>query len=187
MIAKQSTDDKHWYALRTTYGRERKAYNYLVAHGCTAFYPTIMREQQINGHMEMREVSRLPNMFFAYGTEESIKNFVYDNKNLPYLRFYYRHTNQGKGTIKVPLVVPESQMRSFKIICDSTAMDVYIHDEEIRKFKSGQKVYITEGEFAGVEGIVARFRGQQRVGVVIDGLLTMTTAYVPTAFLKVVS
>ena len=146
-----------------------------------------MREQQINGHMEMREVSRLPNMFFAYGTEESIKNFVYDNKNLPYLRFYYRHTNQGKGTIKVPLVVPESQMRSFKIICDSTAMDVYIHDEEIRKFKSGQKVYITEGEFAGVEGIVARFRGQQRVGVVIDGLLTMTTAYVPTAFLKVVS
>ena len=31
----------HWYALRTTYGRERKAYDYMTAKGITAFYPTI--------------------------------------------------------------------------------------------------------------------------------------------------
>ena len=30
----------HWYALRTTYGRERKAYDYMTAKGITAFYPT---------------------------------------------------------------------------------------------------------------------------------------------------
>lgn len=31
----------HWYALRTTYGREKKAYDFLTANGITAFYPTI--------------------------------------------------------------------------------------------------------------------------------------------------
>ena len=29
----------HWYALRTTYGREKKAYDYMTAKGITAFYP----------------------------------------------------------------------------------------------------------------------------------------------------
>ena len=31
----------HWYALRTTYGREKRAYDYMTANGVTAFYPTI--------------------------------------------------------------------------------------------------------------------------------------------------
>ena len=26
------TDNSHWYALRTTYGREKKAYDYIMAH-----------------------------------------------------------------------------------------------------------------------------------------------------------
>ena len=30
----------HWYALRCTYGREKTAYDYMVAKGVTAFYPT---------------------------------------------------------------------------------------------------------------------------------------------------
>ena len=41
-----------------------------------------------------------------------------------------------------------------------------------------------DGKFRGVTGIVARYQGQQRVGVVIDGLLTVVTAYIPSAFLK---
>lgn len=187
MISKQSLNDKHWYVLRTTYGREKKAYDYLVSHGCEAFYPTITTERIVNGKAELKEISRLPNLFFAYGTDEDIKSYVYDNVNLPFLRFYYRQVNHGKEFVRIPLIVPERQMHSFKIICDSTATDVYIHEEELRKFKTGQKVFVTEGEFTGVEGVVARYRGQQRVGVVIDGLLTMVTAYVPTAFLKSIS
>lgn len=39
----------HWYALRTTYGREQKAYDYLVAKGVAAFYPTIRRIKEVRG------------------------------------------------------------------------------------------------------------------------------------------
>ena len=176
---------QHWYALRTTYGREKQAYEFIVAHGCTAFYPTITVEKVINDKKKLVEASRLPNIFFAYGTEEVIKSFVYDNHNLPFLRFYYKHTHVGARIEKTPLIVPDSQIRSLQIICDTSKKnDVVILPDEEKKFKTGQKVRVKEGDFKGVEGIVARFQGQQRVGIVIDGLLTAVTAYVPNAFVE---
>ena len=77
----------HWYALRTTYGREKKAYDYMTAKGITAFYPTTEVVKLIKGKRKIVIESRLPNIFFAYGTEEQLKTFVYDNVNLPFLRF----------------------------------------------------------------------------------------------------
>ncbi|MQN17676.1 hypothetical protein F7D93_17080 [Prevotella copri] len=38
-------------------------------------------------------------------------------------------------------------------------------------------------QFKGVIGRVARWQGQQRVGVVVDELVTVVTAYIPSAFL----
>ena len=130
------------------------------------------------------EESRIPNIFFAYSTEEELKTFVYDNVNLPYLRFYYRHTHVGNKIVKAPLVVPDNQMNSLKIICAADSDDIIASTEEVEKFKTGQKVRITEGKFAGVTGIVARYQSQQRVGIIIDGVLTVCTAYVPSAFIE---
>ena len=107
----------HWYALRTTYGREKKAYDYMVAKGVTAFYPTKTIVRVVNGKRRVVTISRLPNMFFAYGTEEQLKTYVYDNVNLPFLRFYYRHLHIGNEIEKIPMIVPDSQMNSLKIIC----------------------------------------------------------------------
>ena len=88
-------DIPHWYALRTTYGREKKAYDYMTARGITAFYPTTNVVKLIKGKRKVVTESRLPNIFFAYGTEEQLKEYVYDNVNLPFLRFYYRHIHEG--------------------------------------------------------------------------------------------
>ena len=83
--AQKEIDVPHWYALRTTYGREKKAYDYMTAKGITAFYPTTSVVKLIKGKRKVVTVSRLPNIFFAYGTEEEVKTFVYDNVNLPFL------------------------------------------------------------------------------------------------------
>ncbi len=180
----KSQDTPHWYALRTTYGREKKAYAYLTSKNVVAFYPTLKSIKIVDGKRIAIEESRIPNIFFAYGTEEELKTFVYDNINLPYLRFYYRHTHVGNKIGKVPLVVPDNQMNSLKIICATDSDDIIASTEEVEKFKSGQKVRIIEGKFKGVVGIVARYQSQQRVGIVIDGLLTVCTAYVPSAFIE---
>lgn len=86
--------------------------------------------------------------------------------------------------MKEPLVVPDRQMQSMKIICAADGEDIIIYTSEIPKFQTGQLVRIVEGQFKGIVGRVTRYRGQQRVGVVIDGLLTAVTAYVPSAFLR---
>lgn len=176
----------HWYALRTTYGREKKAYDYMTSKGITAFYPTIDTVKLINGKRKVVTESRLPNIFFAYGTEEQLKFFVYDNVNLPFLRFYYHHTHIGCRIEKTPLIVPDYQMESLKIACASEENDIIIVSGEIQKFEKGQLVRVVKGEFEGFMGIVARHKGQQRVGIVVDNLLTVLTAYVPSAYCEVV-
>lgn len=173
----------HWYALRTTYGREKKAYDYMVAKGVTAFYPTKTIVRVVNGKRRVVTISRLPNMFFAYGTEEQLKTYVYDNVNLPFLRFYYRHLHIGNEIEKIPMIVPDSQMNSLKIICEAEAENTIVSLVEIPKFEKGQMVRVVDGAFKGVVGRVARWHGQQRVAVVVDELVTAVTAYVPSAFL----
>ncbi len=181
---RKSTDTPHWYALRTTYGREKKAYDYLISKNVVAFYPTLKSIKIVDGKRITVEESRIPNIFFAYGTEKELKTFVYDNVNLPYLRFYYRHTHVDNKIVKVPLVVPDNQMNSLKIICAADSDDIIASTEVVEKFKSGQNVRIIDGKFKGVVGVVARYHSQQRVGIIIDGLLTVCTAFVPSAFIE---
>lgn len=175
-----------WYALRTTYGREKKAYDYMTAKGITAFLPTVNTIKMINGKRKSVTASRLPNIFFAYGTEEEIKAYVYDNVNLPFLRFYYRHKHEGKKIEKTPMIVPTSQIDSLKIICEAEAEDIIISHTEIPKFEKGQVVRIIDGAFKGVVGRIARYQGQQRVAVVMDELVTICTAYIPSAFIETI-
>ena len=179
-------DTPHWYALRCTYGREKAAYDYFVAKGIIAFYPTTNAVKIINGKRKVVAESRLPNIFFAFGTEEQIKTFVYDNVNLPFLRFYYRHVHVDCRINKTPLIVPDYQMESLKIICAADADNTIVSLDEVPKFEKGQLVRVVDGAFKGVVGRVARWQGQQRVGVVVEGLITMVTAYVPNAFLELV-
>ena len=182
--AQREADIPHWYALRTTYGREKKAYDYLTAKGITAFYPTTNVVKLIKGKRKVVTESRLPNIFFAYGTEEQLKEYVYDNVNLPFLRFYYRHIHEGNTIKKTPLIVPDNQMESLKIICAADADNTFVSIVKVPKFEKGQLVRVIDGAFKGVTGRVARWHGQQRVGVVVDDLVTMATAYIPSAFLE---
>lgn len=129
------TEDSHWYALRTTYGREKKAYDYIKVK-----VELLSIVRLVDGKRKTVEESRLPNIFFAYGTEEEIKSFVYDNVNLPYLRFYYR---------KEPLIVSNNQIESLRIICKADADDIIVSIDEVQKFQKGQAVRILKGNSRG--------------------------------------
>lgn len=76
------------------------------------------------------------------------------------------------------------QMESLRIVCQADVDDIIVSTDKIEKSQKGQVVRIIDGKFKGVIGTVARYQGQQRVGIVIDGLLTLITAYVPSAFIS---
>ena len=182
-VKRSSFNDKHWYALRTTYSREQQAYDYITAHGGTAYLPTINVHKEVDGKHVTKRESRIPNILFAYGTLHELQRFVYDNKNLPYLRFYYSQERFNGNIVRRPLIVPERQMESLRILCAIDDGNIALVPQTDTHFHKGQEVRITQGRFAGITGRVARYQGQQRVAVIIDGLITIATAYIPTAFL----
>ena len=176
---------KHWYAMRTTYGREQKAYDFIVSNGGAAFLPLIKQEKVIKGKKTIVDVSRIPNIFFVYGTEDEVKTYAFDNVHLPFLRFYYESHHEGVKIIKEPLIVPDRQIQSLQILCKAEAEDIrFVPDEMIPKFQEGESVVIKQGEFKGIEGKVARWHGQQRVAIIIEGLCVIATAYIPSAYLE---
>lgn len=82
------------------------------------------------------------------------------------------------------MIVPNNQMTSLKIVCEADVDNIIVSLVDVPKFQTGQWVKVVDGAFKGVMGRVARWQGQQRVAVVVDGLVTVCTAYVPSAFLE---
>jgi len=111
-----------------------------------------------------------------------LKKFVYDNvhEETKYIRFYY---NQHHDGTKEPLIIPDRQIESLRLICNSNIEDILLEPFVVEKFLKGQHVIVKDGPFKGVEGVIARFQGQQRVGIAIEGLMTLVTAYIPTAYI----
>lgn len=176
--------ERCWHVLRTTYGRERKAYDYIVSQGGTAFCPTERVVRRVQGKIHKLHKSLLPNLLFVYGTLSEVETFVFDNVNLPFVRFYYRYFRQGGVLCKAPVVVPQDQMDSFRIICQAEDQDVRFSFRQIQKFREGQRVRVVRGPFAGVCGRVARYKGQQRVAVEVESLFTAISAYIPAPYLE---
>ena len=87
--------------------------------------------------------------------------------------------------VRILQYIPQFGIRdSLKIIYDADNVNTIISLSSVPKFDKGQLVRIIEGPFQGVVGKVARYQGQQRVAVIVDGLVTVVTAYVPSAFLE---
>ena len=175
----------HWFVLRATYGRERQAYEYMKAHHITVFHPTRTVYRKVEGKVKAFEESYIPNLLFAYGPTEVIESFVYDNNHLPYLRFYCRcFWNKGLYERK-PIIIPDKQMKDFISISNqATEQDIIITTGTVKQLAKGQPVRILQGPFKGVEGFIFRYKHQQRVAVVIKGVATAITAYVPTAYVE---
>lgn len=172
----------HWYVIRCTYGRGQKAKKLFSKEGFDVYCPTITTCKNIDGKIVKVTESRLPNLLFAYGSFEQLKVYVHANgEDTKYLRFYFSYHHDRP---KEPLIISNREMKMFMAICEADADDKHIEPFVVEKFKEGQRVRVKDGPFAGVEGTVHRYKGQQRVGFVIKSLATAATAYVPSAFLE---
>ena len=180
----QKQEGYHWFVIRSTFNRARKAYDLLTLSGFTAYMPVHVVERVKNKRLRRVVEPLIHNMLFVYANEADIKDFVKLNKEISYVTLYYNHfeTNaQGYNTL---MKVPEAQMDNF---IRATRMDnkhVLLVDPTNIRYKTGDTVRVIEGDFLGVTGKVARVRGQSRVVVTLDGVCAIATAYIPQAFLE---
>ncbi len=177
-------EDKHWYVLRASYGREDKAFDILVENGTYAYVAKQYVIRYRNGK-KVKELKKLiPNILFAYTTKEMIEEYLKDTPSLYFLSLYLNHFETEEGGKNPPLIVPEREMMLFIRTAETRSEHMRFVEPSQCHYKGGETVRITDGMFKGVEGRVARVAGQQRVIVSITNVGLISTAYIPTAFLE---
>ena len=162
--------NKQWFVLRVSYGRIAKAQTYVEAMGLECYVPTRYKQMVKQCKKRITTEPLLPSFIFIYATRNKvgallsdISNHTTDKRSL--LSFYYDHTSfcGDNPTKNPPLTISDSAMENFiKLTSIKNPHIIPVASENI-KYKFGDEVVITEGEFVGIHGRVARIAGQQRV------------------------
>ena len=178
-----------WFPIRATYHRAQKVYDRLVALGndrLEPYLPTLCRvdEEGNNGNPVIKEEPLDKGLLFMRSTLQDFRTLLENPSLIPGMTPYYNHfkTNEfGKNEL---LTVPDRQMESFKIIVESRNQNIIVRQSEMPKIIEGDRVVVTDGAFAGVEGVVMKYKHQKRVFVQLHGIGIYATAYVPGAWLR---
>ena len=175
-----------WYVIRASYGREHKAFDYIVNDGAFVYIAKRYAHRMVNGKKKKVQEILIPNLLFVYTTKEKAEEYIKNTPALSYLSYYYNHFVQDETRKNPPLTVSCKEMENFIIATSNKSEHLRYVDESQCHFKSGEKVKVTDGLFKGVEGRVARVSGQQRVVVSLSQVGLVATAYIPTAFLQII-
>ena len=178
--------NKQWFVLRVSYGRIDKAKTFVEAKGLECYVPLQYKEVRKQGKKRIITTPLLPSLIFVHASAEQVEALLHDNKvvaneSRALLSYYFNHTihRQGNPDRNPPLTIRDEAMNNFIRLTSVKNPHIIPVTSNSIQFKLGDNVVVTEGEFKGVHGRVARLAGQQRVVVeLFDGCL-VATAYVP--------
>ena len=173
--------DVCWYPLRVTYSRELQLKEVLDAECIENFIP-MHYEYVKQGERKIRKlVPVVHNLVFVHSSFvciDRVKQSLGSSLSVRYI--IDRETNR-------PLIVPDSQMRSFIAVSGNYEEQIVYLDPAVTALQKGDRVRITGGVFEGVEGIILRVKGDRRVSVCIKGVMAVATAYVHPSLMELVS
>ncbi len=184
--------NKQWFVLRVSYGRIDKAKTFVEAKGLECYVPLRYKEVRKQGKKRIITSPLLPSFFFVHATAEQIEALLHDNKvvaneSRSLLSYYFDHTIhlQNNPDRNPPLTIRDEAMNNFIRLASIKNPHIIPITSNNIQFKLGDNIVVTEGEFKGVHGRVARIAGQQRVIVeLFDGCL-VATAYVPKEAMRI--
>ena len=178
------THGKRWYVFRASYGREDKASDYIVEDGSFVYIAKRYARKTVNGKQKMVLETLIPNLLFVYTTKDKAEEYIKNTPALSFLTYYYNHFEIDDDQKNPPLTVSCKEMENFIIATCNKSEHLKFVDETQCHFKGGETVKVIDGLFKGVEGRVARVSGQQRVVITLFQVGLVSTAYIPTAFLR---
>ena len=183
--------NKQWFVLRVSYGRIDKAKTFVEAKGLECYVPLRYKEVRKQGKKRIITSPLLPSFFFVHATAEQIEALLHDNKvvaneSRSLLSYYFDHTIhlQNNPDRNPPLTIRDEAMNNFIRLTSIKNPHIIPVTSNNIQFKLGDNVVVTEGEFKGIHGRVARIAGQQRVIVELFDECLVATAYVPREAMK---
>ena len=184
--------NKQWFVLRVSYGRIIKAQEFVKTKGLECYVPIRYKQITKRGKKRITTEPLLPSFLFVYATRNQIDALLCESTNnttdkRALLSFYYDHTSfrEDDPNKNPPLTVSDSAMDNFIRLTSIKNPHIIPVTSENIKYKLGDEVVITEGEFIGIHGKVARIAGQQRVVVELFEGCLVATAYVPKEAMKI--
>lgn len=180
------SENKQWFVLRVSYGRIIKAKAFVEAKGFECYVP--MRYKEVKKHDKKRIITEplLPSFLFVHATAEQVETLLYEikastNESRNLLSYYFDHTSQRQDNPdrNPPLTICDEAMNNFiRLTSIKNPHIIPVTSNNIQP-KLGDNVVVTEGEFKGIHGRVARIAGQQRVVMELFDSCLVATAYVP--------
>ena len=175
--------ERAWYPMRVTYGREVKVKEALDKLGIENFRP--MHYELVDpgdGNKKRMLVPAIHNLIFVHDSREDITLLKTTRREFQPLRYITKHF--AESVADSILTVPETQMRNFMRVASVQDDSVIFLDNSDYLSKVGRRVLITEGYFAGVEGVVKRIKKNKHVVVQLEGLAAVAVTYVPASCLR---
>ena len=133
----------HWYALWTHSHCEQRVYEQLVARGFHAFFPKVVVWSRYRGLRGLTGAPMFPGYLFLHHAMDKIS---------------YIEVRKVRGLVGILgerwdrlAVVPEAEVESIQAVMQ-TSLPVMPHPY----LRKGQRVRITNGPLASVEGILVR-------------------------------
>lgn len=171
---------------------EAKAF--VEAKGFECYVP--IRYKEVKKHDKKRIITEplLSSFLFVHAAAEQVDSFLQDKnikapENKALLSYYYDHTShcENSPTKNPPLVISDAAMDNFIRLTSIHNPHIIPVTSENIKYKLGDEVMITEGDFKDIHGRVARIAGQQRVVVELFEGYLVATAYIPKDAIKIIN
>ena len=161
MMCVKSEMKVSWYAVRVTYGREKKFCAFLDGRGFETFVPAVS------------------NLCFVKTLKSDLDEVMMDMGEACPARYMW-----DKAT-RLPIIVPDKAMEDFIRISRIMADEALYLSDISAKLRVGQKVRVLSGPFKDIEGVVVRVKRSRRVVVELPGLLAIATTYIKPSELEI--
>lgn len=194
----------NWYALKVFYNKVFDFEEMLQGMGLETYFPVEM--VRLTGEDHLRAARRLatpdskrndrdlvrvgPAIFHRKPAVSSLIFVRTDDEKLKEVEkeMLYREL---KGFVyktadwKRYAVIPDKQMGMFRMVASSGQDGLqFFSDEDITRFRQGDKVRVTEGPLKGAEGYIKRIKKDRKLLVAIDGFVAVAVSFIPPQFLQ---
>jgi transcriptional antiterminator RfaH len=145
----------HWYLVHTKPRQEKRALQNLEQQGYECYLPTMPVERLRHDHLDITREPLFPRyLFIRLSMDNSAKSWGPIRSTL--------------GVNRIVSFGSEPARINDNLISLLKLQETTLHDEPKRLFSPGDRVQLTAGAFAGIEGIYQMADGEQRVMVLIE-------------------
>ena len=163
----------NWYVAHTRVNQELWIKKKLDELGIENFLP---QEEQVRETPLGRKTIRvllIHGMILIHTDKATSFSLINDHG----LNIVYLKDIEGRHS----LIVPDKQMHDFMFLLDFSPSGVEVLNKNLKR---GDRVRVIKGPLQGLEGELVRLMGHKRVVIRLEGVVSISTSYIPGSFLE---